>query len=82
MEADVEDVVAVPEDLLRPVAVMEVDVEDRDAGRAAVEDRLRGDRRVVEEAVAADEVPPGVVTGRAAETVREGRAAEDAVEPP
>ena len=38
VETDVEDVVAIPEDSPRPVAVMEVDAEDRDAGRALVKD--------------------------------------------
>ena len=80
MEADVEDVRPLPEDLLRAVAVMEVDVEDGDALRAAREDRLGRDGRVVEEAVAADEGATGMVARRTAEGVRERLSRQHAVE--
>ena len=80
MQADVEDVRPLPEDLLRAVAVVEVDVEDRDALGASREDRLCRDRRVVEEAVAADEAATGMVARRTAEGVRERVARQHAVE--
>ena len=65
-------IAATIEDLLRAVAVVEIDVEDRDACSAAVDERLGRDGGVVEEAVAAVEVVAGMVTGRTAE--REGGA--------
>ena len=81
MQAHVEHLAALPEDLLRAVAVVEVDVQDRHALGAAGEQRLGDDRGVVEEAVAADEVPSGVVPGRPAQAVGQPRAAlEDAVQ--
>ena len=56
------------EDALRAVAVMQVDVEDRDARRIRAQ-TLRGDRRIVEEAEAAGDIGEGVVAGRPAERV-------------
>ena len=67
-------VAAVVEDLLGAVAVVVVDVEDRDA-RAALGPRGRGDRRVVEEAVARVRVGGRVMAGRSGERVRGARVA-------
>src|SRR3546814_9967231 len=67
-----EDVGTIVEDRLGAVAVVVVDIEDGDAPGAAVDEGLRCDGGVVEEAVAAVEVGGGVVAGRAAE--REGGA--------
>src|SRR3546814_13331698 len=53
MERREEHVAAVPEDILRAVAVMVIHIEDRDARHAAVAGRLRGDRSGVEMAIAA-----------------------------
>lgn len=72
MEADHLHIAAPVEDLLSPVAVMVVDIEDRDARRSLLPEPLRGDRGVVEEAVAAHEAGACVMAGRAAQ--REGRA--------
>ena len=62
-------VVAVVEDLLRTVAVVIVDVDDRDA-RAAVDPCLSGDRGVVQVAVARERIRRGVMTGRTRARVR------------
>ena len=59
MDRDGERVGATVEDALRAVAVMEVDIEDGDAVRL-LEQALRGDARIVEEAVA--EAPAPVET--------------------
>ena len=67
-------VVAVVEDLLGAVAVVVVDVEHRHP-RAAIGPRRRGDRGVVEEAVAGVRVGRGVVAGRPRERVRGRRVA-------
>jgi hypothetical protein len=56
---------------LRAVAVVVVDVEHRDAIEPAVAQCLRRQRRVVQEAVATEEVGAGMVAGWAAQ--REGR---------
>ncbi len=50
-----------------------VDVQDRDPLGAAIHERLRHDGRVVEEAIAADEVAPGVMARRTAQPVGERR---------
>src|SRR4051812_28321688 len=70
MERDVQDIAPAPEDLLRPVAVVVVDVEDRDPLAGCPDDRLGGDRGVVEEAVAAGHRSARVMTGRPAQPVR------------
>ena len=59
------DIGAVVEDRLRAVAVVVVDIEHRHSLGTAVAQGLRGQRGVVQEAVAAEEVGPGVVAGRA-----------------
>ena len=53
---------------------MEVDVEQGDARRALIDERLRRDRGVVDEAVTAEHVRRGVVPGRAAQRERFARA--------
>ena len=58
---------AVVEDGLRAVAVVVVHIEDRHARRAAVEEGLRGDGGIVDEAVAAEEIGAGMVAGRTAQ---------------
>lgn len=68
-----EHVVAVVEDLLGAVAVMEVDIKHRDPGTPDVQGALGGDGGIVEEAVAAELVGGGMVAGRAAQA--EGRLA-------
>ena len=75
----VEDVASRVEDLLRAVAVVRVDVDDRDAPDAAIAQVLRGDRGIVEIAGTAVEVGADVVTGRAHRRVRGSRASEHEV---
>ena len=73
VDRDEQDVAAGVEDVLGAVAVMIVDVEDRDPPPARGDRGLGGDRGVVEVAIAAEIVGAGMVAGRAAE--REGGAA-------
>ena len=73
MHRSVEHSRVVPEDGLRTVAVVGVDVDDRDAfepGRAQLGGR---NGRVVEVAATAEEGRPGVMTGRAADRIRHTR---------
>ena len=72
-----EDVAALPEDRLRAVPVVGVEVDDRNALDAAVAQALRRDRRVVEVAGAAVGPSRHVVPGRAGARVR-GRVASRA----
>ena len=81
VDRDVADVAAAPEDLLAAVAVVVVDVEDRDPLAGRPDDRLGRDRGVVEEAVAAVHRARGVVAGRTAQAVRGRRAPEHEVRP-
>ena len=67
MDAGVEDVTPFPEDILRTVAVMIVDVEDRDPRTTGVARGLGGDRGGVEVTIAAAIVAAGVMAGWAAE---------------
>src|SRR3546814_8132727 len=67
-----EDIGAVIEYRLGAVAVVVVDIEDGDTPGTGVDEGLRGDGGVVEEAVAAVEVGGRVMPRRAAE--RKGRA--------
>src|SRR3546814_8007900 len=67
MERREEHVAAVPEDILRAVAVMVIHIEDRDARHAAVDGRLRGDRSGVEMAIAAQIIAPRMMAGRRSE---------------
>ena len=66
MQRDGEDIAAIVEDLLRPVAMMVIDIQDGDTLGAAVAEGLGGDGGVVEEAVAAIEIAAGMMSGRAA----------------
>ncbi len=70
MQVDDLHVGAAIEDFLRAVAVVIVDVQDRHALRALVDEGLGGDGGVVDVAVAAHEAGAGMVARRAAE--REG----------
>ena len=79
VQRNVADVAAPPEDLLRPVAVMEVDVEDPDPLPGRPPDGIGSDRGVVEEAVAGVQRPGGVVARRPAQAVGGRLAAEDQV---
>jgi hypothetical protein len=79
MDRDVAHVAAAPEDLLGAVAVVVVHVEDRDPLAGGCRDRVRRDRRVVEEAVAAVHRPGRVMAGRAAQPVGGRLAAEHEV---
>ena len=79
MDRHVADVAAPPEDLLAAVAVVVVEVEDRDPLAGRPDDRLGGDRRVVEEAVPAVHRTRRVMAGRPAQPVGGGRAAEHEV---
>lgn len=72
VQARQEHVVAVVEDFLRAIAVVVIDVEDRDAGVAVVDEALGGDGGIVEVAIAAEEIAARMMARRAAE--REGRA--------
>ena len=56
------------EDALRAVAVVQVDIEYRNARRRLAQ-RLRRDRRIVEEAEAAGDVGEGVMSGRPAKRI-------------
>ena len=69
MQRDEADVVAVIEDVLGAVAVVIVDVEDRDAG-TVVGPGGRGDGGVVQKAVATVGVNSGMMTGGARQRVR------------
>jgi hypothetical protein len=60
--------------------VVEVDVQDGDPFGTASPYRLGHDRGVVVEAVAADEVAPGVMSRRTAQPIGERRAVEDEIE--
>ena len=62
-----EDVAALVENVLGAVAVMIVDVEDRDRAVPAATRRLGGDRGIVEVAIAAEIIAPGMMAGRAAQ---------------
>src|SRR5690348_18494653 len=67
MQGDRQHIVALVKDLLRAVAMVIVDIEDGDAPGAGVAERLGGNGRVVEEAIAAVEIGAGVMAGRPAE---------------
>ena len=69
VDADELHVAALIEDLLRAVAVVGVDVEHGDAPHPGVDQRLRGDRRVVQQAEATERRTGGVMPGRAAQRV-------------
>ena len=79
VEAHVQDVATPPEDLLGAVAVVVVEVEDRDVGAGLAGDRLGGDRGVVEVAEPAVHRARGVMPGRPAQPVGRALAAEDEV---
>ena len=66
MERGVEDIAALPENVLGAVAVMIVDVEDGDAPDAAVARQLGGDGGDVDMALAAIMVAAGMMAGRPA----------------
>ena len=70
MNRSVKLVCTMVEDLLGAVAVVIVDVENRDAGGAVVPQALRSNRRVVQEAIAAVVVARRVVTRRPAQAER------------
>src|SRR3546814_7903583 len=70
-----EDIGAVIEYRLGAIAVVVVDIEDGDTPGTGVDEGLRGDGGVVEEAVAAVEVGGRVMPRRAAE--RKGRRSEE-----
>src|SRR3546814_1638715 len=74
VDRDRQHVVATVEDLLRAVAMVIVDVEDRDPARAGIAERLRRDCRIVEEAIAAIEIGAGMMARRPAEREGRGRA--------
>src|SRR6187551_699646 len=61
------DVGAAVEDVLRSVAVMVVDIEDRDLRAAACNRCLRGDGGIVQVAIAAEIVGAGVMPRRSAQ---------------
>src|ERR1019366_3072812 len=67
MEGAVQNIRALVEDVLRAVAVMEIDVEDGHACAAVIAQVLRGDRRIMEKAMAAVQVGGRVVPRRGAE---------------
>ncbi len=75
VQGDEEDAVVVPEDVLRPVAVMNVEVDDRNAFDARRLFGARGDRDVVEQAEAHRAVGGRVMPGRTnqCEAVATGR---------
>ncbi len=76
MDRDGEHVGPFVEDALRAVAVMDVDVEDRDT--LVLQAQVRGcDRAVVEKAEAAGEIAIGVMAGRTAKRVGRALAVHD-----
>ncbi len=79
VDGHIPDVAAAPEDLLAAVAVVIVDIEDRDGLAARPDDGLGRDRRVVEEAIAAVHRPRGVVAGWPAQPVSGLRPGQDQV---
>jgi hypothetical protein len=75
VERDRQHVAAGVKDALRPIAVVQVDVEDGDPfGRIA--QKLRGNRRVVEVTEAAGQVAEGVMARRSAERIGTALAGE------
>ena len=74
-----EDVLATPEDRLRAVPVVRVDVEDRDARQAARAEVLGRDGGVVEVARTAECRPRDMVAGRPAAGVGGGCAVDDEI---
>ena len=66
---------AVIENILRPVAMVKVDIEDRDARGAMVAQVLCRNGRIVQEAVAAIQVTRSVVPRRAAQRKHAARTA-------
>ena len=80
VDRDVAHVAAAPEDLLRAVAVVVVDVQDRDPLAGRLGDGMRRDRGVVEEAVPAVHRPRRMMTGGPAQAIRSRLAAEDEVD--
>ena len=79
MDAGVDHVRPVPEDLLRAVALVGVDVDDRDPSDSAVADPLGRGGGVVEVARSAEERRSGVVPGRAHRRVGGRRAVDDEI---
>ena len=74
-----EDVAARPEDILRAIAVMIIDIEDRDPP-AGLGRRLGRDRRIVEVAIAAEIVAPGMMARRATQGERRPLACQHRIE--
>ncbi len=79
MHGSGEHLVTIPEDRLRAVAVVRVDVEQRDACRSTIAQVLSRDRCVVEVAGATERGSGHVMSGRAAARVRDRFTAEDEV---
>src|ERR1700741_2599969 len=72
MDREGQHVPALVEDLLRPIAVVIIDVEDGDALGPGIAEGLRGDGGIVQETIAAIEIAAGMVSRRPAQS--EGRA--------
>src|SRR6185437_11967357 len=81
MDAREEDVVAAGEYVLRAVAVMIIDIEDRDALPPRGERGLGADRGVVQVGIAAEVIAAGVVPRRAGEGEGAAFAAEHRRQP-
>ena len=69
VDRGIQDVAPTPEDLLRSVAVVDIDVQDRDVLAGLARNRLGRDRRIVEEAVTAGHRPRRVVARRPTQPV-------------
>ena len=77
VDRDGQDVGSFPEDILGPVAVVVIDVEDRHGSVELGPEILGGDRAVAEVAEAAVRVTLGVVAGRPAKAVDQRLAVDD-----
>ena len=72
MQRDKLDVRSGVEDILCPVAVMHIQIEDGYTRASAVQAVLRGNGGVVEKTMACGPVGIGVVTGRTAQSIADG----------
>ena len=74
MQRHIQHVGALVENVLGAIAVMKIHVEDGDARGSLVAQVLRGDGGVIQEAVAAVQIPGRMMPGRAAQSERSARA--------
>ena len=80
MDRGIKDIAAIPEDILRSVTVVLVNVEYRNAFDACVTSRLRGHCSVIDKAIATQIICACMVSGRAAQTDRDLVASQHGIE--